>query len=317
MLIRATSLAVALLTAAPLTAQTPPCDSLNDANDTVRAILSFTGLQTWGYQIKPTASITVRAIHIYTENRFQPGKHMSLAIYSHNGPTQFPGNRLGRGTFVVDTTGPKWQGSNLDRAVSLIRGETYWIVWEEPGGSQPPIQPQPATRVAVAKLNASGWAAGGFGAAKYRLFCSLLDDATVIPSGPACAQGTGATGTVFTNHVPTVGNADFSVEATGYGASALGVWFLGANLAWVPLPLPGFPAGCTLNTDVIINIPSMTGAGPVTSVSTTGHAVLPLGIPNVPALSGAAIQGQFAALDLSASAPIPVVTSNGLKLLIF
>jgi len=309
--------AVVVAMLSPLTAQTAPCNSLNDSNDIVRPLVSFTGLQTWAYQIAPTQSLTVQAVRLFTENRFEPNEHMSLSIWSHNGATQFPRQSLGRGTFVVDTTGPKWQGTNLDRKVSLIGGEKYWIVWEEPGGSQIPIEPQPATRVPVARLSGSSWAAGGFGAVKYRLYCSLLDDATVIPAGPACAQGTGATGTVFSNHVPTVGNADFSLEATGYGPSSPGVWFLGGNLAWVPLPLPGAPAGCSLNTDVIITVPAMTGSGPVNSSSTNGHAVLGIAIPNVPALAGGAFQGQFAAVDFSASAAIPVVSSNALKLLLF
>lgn len=126
---------------------------------------------------------------------------------------------------------------------------------------------------------------------------------------------------MFTNHAPTLGNADFTLEACNFPAGALGVCVLGTDPAWVSFQIPGGPLGCELHSDLIVTPTVTTGTGANEraqhSTGYSGHALLPFPIPNLPALAGATFNSQFAMLDLPIGAALPFVVSNGLRFSLF
>ena len=302
----------------PIAAQTSPCEALNDSSTyVVPAITGFplSGMNARAYELIPSQSHTARSIRIVTENTFF-GRFMALEIYDSDPGTGKPGNRLGRGVWKIDTNrGVAWQGANLDKPVSLVQGTQYWIVWRDPGGSQLPHDAG-GTQVPSLSLNPLGWASTGTEGFKFRLYCSLLDSANLIPVGNGCTNTLNREGTLFCNEEPLVGNLAFAFEGSGFANSAAAVLLLGVNPAFTSLPLPGFPAGCMLHTDVVVSVTGATGAGSISSSAAGGHVLFPLGIPNLAVVSGAIFRAQLGVLDVGAAATIPVVMSNGMVVLI-
>ena len=121
---------------------------------------------------------------------------------------------------------------------------------------------------------------------------------------------------MFSNEEPLVGNLAFALEGTGFRSGAGAVLLLGVNPTFASVPLPGFPAGCMLHTDVVISVVGTTGSGTVGGASAAGHTLFPLGLPANPALSGAIFRAQIGVVDIGATATIPVVMSNGMVVLV-
>ena len=314
----ARTIGIITLAVSAATAQRAPCESLNDSTNNVNPSISgfpLAGYNARAYEITPQSSVVVRSIRIITENTFT-SKYMNLQLWDRDPATGFPGNLLGGGTFKMSMSrGLQWQGTNFDRAIPLAAGTPYLVVWREPGGSQMPHDPT-GTMVPMYRISGSNWKASGSAAFKVRLYCSLLDSPNLLPVGLGCTNSRNKQGTMFSNEDPWPGNPNFSLEGTGFSVNSPAVLFLGINPNFVSLPLPGFPAGCMLHTDITVSVPGVTGQGGIGTSSASGHISFPLGVPSVGGLSGAVFRGQLAVVDLGLTGTLPVVTSNGMILAI-
>lgn len=312
-------LATALLSLASLGAQTAPCFSMNDANNTVSNLIyssSFAGPNVNAWQITPAAPLVVQSLRILTGNNYpSTGPSMSLAIWDENPATSLPGTRLGTGSWA--TVRPNhWQGCNLDAVVAMQPSTNYWIVFTEPGWSTVPIEPN-GIPMNQARLSSGVWTSASTGALKLRLYCGLLDDLDLTPSGSACNAAAGGAGTVFTNDTPMLGNTSFYVEGSGFPGNTLALLLLGLNPNWVSFPLPGGDPSCMLSTDPLTVITGFTGIGDVRAATTLGHVPYPLGIPNINSLVGLNVIVQIAALDPASTYGVPLMTSNALRITVY
>ena len=119
--------------------------------------------------------------------------------------------------------------------------------------------------------------------------------------------------TQSTNEEPRLGNTDFFVEGSGYPSGTQAFMIVGTDPGFTTIPLsPPLPPGCSLHSDVVLTI-----SGAVRTGVEAGHLAFALPIPQDPALAGAFISTQMAALDMAAQASFPVVTSNALRFRLF
>lgn len=311
-----------VILATAMTAQTPPCISANDANNSTTGVISsfsFAGPNGHGWQFTPTQTLVLFSAEVFTANLFLTNRgFMTLEIWDTNFIFQ-PGQRLGSGTFEADPSlGLEWHGANFDAPITLLSGQTYWFVWIEPGGSEMPIEPGGTTATYV-KRSGNSWATQATSTApKWRGYCTQLDSAAVVPVGFGCPASTGSLPGMISNYEPTVGNSDFQLEASGFLPGTIGLVILGANPGFVGLPVPGAP-GCSLVTDALVTLTVATGTGDEGSnqfpagPGFAGHCVFPFAIPANALLSGTVIGSQFAMLDLAIGTPLPLVFSNGLQ----
>ncbi|MFK7741985.1 MAG: hypothetical protein AB8H80_16840 [Planctomycetota bacterium] len=318
-----TSLLALSLAAGTAAAQTPPCLSLNDATtNTTGAIsaFSFAGVNAVAWQFQPAQASLLFATELFTGNTSLSAQgYMSLEIWDSNFIFQ-PGQRLGGGTFQIESgLGVDWHGCNLDQPVQVNAGQTYWLVWREPGFSELPYEPGGVTAT-TARLQGSTWVTQATSQApKWRAYCQPLDQSNVQPNGFGCSASTGGLPTAFTNHEPTLGNGNFAIEACGFPTGAIGVAALGLDPAWVSVPVPGAP-GCQLHTDALVTLLTSTGTGderaiqPPNGPGFAGHTRLSLPIGADPALIGTFVSAQFVMLDPGATSQLPFVFSSGLQL---
>jgi hypothetical protein len=318
-------LALSLLLA-HLPAQTTPCLSLNDATNLASPNLTLTSLSGYtvqGWQFIPSSATIAQSVQLYTGNtQITSVRHMIIEIWSENPTNNLPGTRIAGGTWrISNALGRTWQGANLDSLVVLQASTPYWLVWHEPGSSMVPTDTS-ATPVAVPAAARSAsttgvWATRPASALKFRIFCSQLDQQGVVPYGTPCTASTGRVGTTFTNQPPTVGNANFVYEGTGFTGGALAVIVLGIKPGWVSAPVPGLPAGCLQHTDILVStfgtVSGPTTAGP----SAIGYVQFPVGIPNNMALMGVFVAGQIAGFDAGATAPLQFSTGNALRVTVY
>lgn len=308
---------------ATVSAQTPPCASLNAQNNTVSTSVtaaSLTGPTAWGYQITLSTPVAALALQIFTGNtNITPGS-MTLEVWSD--ANNLPGTRLGGGTWRIwPSLGNSWQGANLDTPVLLAAQTAYWLVWIEPGFSTVPHEPG-GTTIPAARRSGTTWSALAAPAAlKYRILCNRIDGASVTNYGQPCGTTQGALGTAFSNHEPKVGNADFSIEGTGFPNGAAAALLIGVNPNFVTTPVPGLPTGCALHTDILVNFVGKTGTGNqranVITVGAAGHVWFQLGIPASGSLVGTYLATQIAVLDASSTAALPFVMTNALRLKVY
>lgn len=314
--------ALALFTAASIgvaaVAQTPPCASLNDTNN--RVFGGVTGASGQGtrnrraFEITPAAGVTAQSIRILTQSarmsQLSSPPFMALELWTDSGGQ--PGRRLAGGTwYVYDARALSWQGANLDAPVPLAANTTYWLVWTEPGWSVPPTEPN-GTWSRMLVWTGAAWQLLGFEAIKYRIYCGLLDDTGVQTAGSPCSSAAGRIGTLFTNEAPTTANVFFAVEGSGFPAGATGFVLLGTDPNYQGAPHPLLPPGCGIHTDVLVAAGLVTGTGP-----NAGHLRFGLPVPASPGLIGVFLGVQAGAVDGAAVAPIPVVTSNALRVTIY
>ncbi len=303
----------------PTLAQTPPCLASNDQNTANSGAITgfaFAGPTSLAWQFTPAQNVTIEAAQLYTRNQFF-AQDMTLEIWSDNG-NSLPLSRLAGGAWkIVRTALADWQGANLDAAVPLGQGIPYWLVWTEPGNSLVPVEPGGSALTSARLPSGGAWTTRAADAPKFRLFCNQLDAFNVAPRGASC-QGSLGLGTAHTNQAPTVGNADFSIDGSGFRAAAPAVLVVGFQPSWVSFPLPGGPLGSFLHVEPFLVTPGVTGSGNVRAASgSNGHAFFSLPIPGVPQLVGLIMDVQVAALDVTLSVPLPLVTSNGLRLVIY
>lgn len=307
------------------TAQTPPCISLNDANNTVGTSITafgFAGPGVLAYQFTPASAIVLQAAELYTSNAGLVNQgYMTLEVWDENPATNLPLSRLAGGTWQIQASlGLSWQGASFDGPALLNGGQSYWLVWRESGGNRLPYEPG-GTTTSVARFSGGNWVLQATAQAlKWRGYCSLLDDQSVQAVGVGCATAAGVVPASFTNQAPTIGNANFQVEATGLPTGSIALAILGGNGAWTSLPVPGAPAGCELHTDpIVVNVvPVGTGNQQAQhAIGASGHAWFDFAIPNDPTLVGFVLGSQFAVLDVGSSAAFPFVFSNGVRVTLF
>jgi hypothetical protein len=321
MLLRALAFASLL---APLAAQTPPCLSNNDANNASSqniTLVPFTGPNVYAYRITPASSTVLFGARLYTASSLSTSGYMTLEIWTENPATSLPGARIAGGTLQTSNAlGTAWLGANFDGAAPLIAATNYWLVWREPGGSRLPYESGGVT-LPFARFTGGNWVLqASQQPLKWRGFCAPLDDVGLAAVGQSCASSQGFFPASFANQAPTVGNANFQFEATGFLPGTIGLAVVGANPSWVPFPIPGAPAGCVLNVDPMVVGTVSIGAGnqqAAHSVGAAGHCWLDLPIPANPALVGFAIDAQFAGVDVAAAASLPFVFSSGLRATIY
>jgi len=310
-----------LLATAPLAAQSAPCERLNDVSTPVGGPITpfgFGGPGTRAYQFTPSTALFVQALEIYTANAFSAG-FMTLDVFDEDPVTNLPGARIAGGTWQIDGAGTEaWQGTNLDFPAILTAGTPYWIVWTEPGGSVIPVDPA-GTAVPSAWISGGAWTSLAATPFMLRAYCSFLDDQNVTPVGGPCASSVGL-GTVFVNQAPTVGNAAFAIEATGLPPGTICWLVLGTNPNFqsIPVPLAGVQSTCMVYTDGLLDtLTGFAGTGNVRATAASGHVAFAAPIPSNPALVGFYVDAQLAAIDPGSTFPVPLVTSNGLRLTVF
>lgn len=320
---------VVSLFASMLMAQTPPCLAENDQNPVGQGVVSVgSHILYTATRITPATTQLVRGIRIYTSNDFGPaqGEYQTLEIWSDDtGSTNLPMNRLAGGSwFALPSEVPpftfRWQGCTLDNPVQLQAGLNYWIVRVEPGwcgvpnnngGVQLPMIYKTATQSAWSAPTTGPWTAF-----TYRLYCSPLDDQGVVPIGAGCPTSSNRTPATFTNHRPIVGNVDFSIECTGLPPGVPVVNVLGVVQNFPSVPLPG-TNGCLAHTDDSVVLSDVVGTGTVRSDRVFGHVRFAIPIPANAALQGLYFGSQVAALDPGATASLPIVTSNALRITVY
>lgn len=308
----------ALCVSASIGAQTQPCVSINAAtNNVVGAITgrSFAGPGQWAWRYTPTKTEIVRGMRFFTNNNFA-ASFMSVEVWDQDAVTQLPGKRIAGGTWQVPKSStPKFQGANFDRAVVMSANTSYWLTWVEVGWSQVPFQGS-GTLLQSTRRTTTGWVLGTMQAAKIELYCQPLDSARTTSFGTSCANAAGGTPSTFTNEASSIGNLDFRVEASGFPVGVPAVFILGTNANFRSLPI-STAAGCSLNADTAILVPTATGSGNVRASSADGHTALPLPIPNQARLRGTFLAVQAAAFDPQSTKPLQFVFTNAMRITIF
>lgn len=309
-------------------AQTPPCIAQNDQNPVSNGIVSSgNNIRLSAAMITPTTTQIVQGIRIYTSNDFgnAQGLYQTLELWSGDATLSAPQARLAGGSWYAlpSESAPfvfRWQGCTLDNPVLLQAGQNYWIVRTEPGWCGLPnhsggVQLPMIYRVATAAT----WSVpvtGPFTAFTYRLYCNPLDDQGVVPYGSACSSSSNHSPALFTNHRPTVGNVDFSVECAGLPPGMPAINVLGVLPNFPSLQLPG-TNGCFASTDDAVTLGGVVGTGNVRTPTISGHIRFAIPIPANAAMQGFFFASQVAALDPGAAGALPIVTSNALRITVY
>ena len=314
------STTLTLLLTATITAQTPPCFSLNDANTLIvnsTTSYGFGGQNTQAWQITPTNNFVCYSAQVFTRNTGLTGnRFMILEIWSDAGG--LPGTRLGGGAWrIVNARPHAWQGADLDQPVVIVANTPLWLAWIDPGFSTPPVEPGGIAAPGATRSTAGVWSTAAASAPKLRLFCGLLDDAYSQPFGAGCAQSTGLFSSMFTNEQPTLGNAGFFFETSGNPSGGAVFLVIGFDPTWISLPVAGLPAGCLQNTDLVASLFVLAGTGNTRGPTCAGYVSVPLPIPLDPGLTGQMISAQAVPHDPGSAAPLPFATSNAQRIVLF
>lgn len=312
------SLALAGLIA-PCHAQTAPCFAQNDQTNSVSTSTTpfgFAGPGMRAYQITSAVPVVTNGARIYTGNTSGTG-FMTLEIWSNDTVNNVPAQRLAGGTWKISgPLGIEWQGANFDTLTVLLPNTPYWIVWIEPGFCTIPTDPTGTPGPAVVR-SGTNWNALAPAALKLRLYCAPLDGQGVVSVGTPCASTGGLIGSTFTNQPPSVGNAEFGIEGSGFPATATSVLVLGLVPNFTSVQLPGAATGCLVHTDPMLTVVGVTGAGNQRAAAAFGHVHYPLPLPAFPAAAGFFFSTQLAVLDAASTASLPLVTTNGLRFTLF
>ncbi len=301
----------------PALAQTPPCIAVNDGpGNTPTLATSTPAPKPLALQVTPAATTLVQAARIFTGNT--SGATMALELWSHDAATNHPGTRLAGGHWTSSST-DGWQGCNFDASVQLTANTPYWLLWRDPGSSTMP------TATSGTAVEARGSVFGQWlflppHVAMMRLYCTPLDDQNVTAIGTACAAAAGTLGTLFTNESPTLGNAAFRFEGSGFAVGSVAFFVFGNLSTWpsILIQVPGANPACWQHTSGLVATSfTVTGGGPANSPAPAGYVSFSFPIPADPGLAGLYIDSQIAAIDPGSQFALPIVTSNGLGVTLF
>lgn len=320
---RACHLVLPILGAA-LAAQSTPVFQLNSQNLVSAATSGYGALPNRrGFQFTVPQNITVAAAEICTSNASVPGFHrLELMTDSGGRPS---GNQLTRGTWKIDVGAPdRWQGTDFDRPASLLANTPYWLVWNDPGQSSMPQPLSGAVYLPIANYDAitDTWTLpSSLHALPFRLYSGRLDRQGVVQHGEPCAGFLNRIGTLYANQDPTLGNAGFRLEGSGYPGGGLAFLVIGFDPLFQSLYLPGTPIsprtpqGCFLHTEALTTLTGITGLGDVRSAAAAFHVAFPLPVPATPGLHGLLLTTQIVCVDQGNIVdPLPLMTSNGLHI---
>ena len=307
-------------TMAFLPAQITPCLSANDLTTTVTNVIysfSSAGPNVNAWQITPTATVVGEGLRVFTRNTYQSqvGEYMSVEVWDEDAANPgVPNNRIAGGTWKSSAI-MSWQGANLDHPVVFLANSNYWIVFIDPGWSTPPFEPGGVAMPSMRRVG-TAWQAAGSSALKFRLYCSQLETQNAVSFGPPCAAAAGTFGTLFTNESPTLGNANFRLEGTGFPGNAPCLLALGLIPSFPTFGVPG-TNNCNQSSDLLITLGGATGIGNVRAPTALGHVVYPFPLPSTPSLTGFYFSAQLVVFDLSATVPLPLVTSNAMQVTLY
>jgi hypothetical protein len=299
-------------------AQTPRCQGFNDQTNSVSNAITpaaLNGPTSRAFRFTASCTQPLRSARLFTS---APNRSfaMSLEIWSDNAATQLPLARLGGGTCVLPLAQPTaWYGVNFDVPVPVTANGSYWLVWIDPGFLQTPYETGGVDLLPGARFSGGSWIADTARELKLQLFDVLLDDFGVSTQPDACASSQGKLGTIFTNELPARGNVNFAIEGTGFTPGAPAVLFLGIIPSFGQVPLAG-TNGCFLHNELTASLSTSVFTGVLRSTTPSGNLLLPFPIPNFPPLQGQVVTAFFAAIDAGSAFPLPVVTSNGLQLVV-
>lgn len=145
-----------------------------------------------------------------------------------------------------------------------------------------------------------------------RLF---VNAAGVKSTGSGCADGYGNFSVFGAATSPTIGNANFKLEAHGLPTSArfMLMLSLGGGVTPIDMAFMGAP-GCFLRTALQLDVGGLTTPGD--ALRGEGKVILPLPIPNDTSLRGLVLSLQIGALDGNSKRNFPMVVTNGIELTI-
>ena len=110
-----------------------PCDGNNHADTSHLDTVSM-GNVTLAVAWTPAVTADITRLEVYTGE--QVGSN-AIGIWSDLASA--PSAPLGWSSNYVTTATKGWQGADLLAPVSVIAGQTYWMVWETAGGEQAPV----------------------------------------------------------------------------------------------------------------------------------------------------------------------------------
>ncbi|MBK8097993.1 MAG: hypothetical protein IPK26_12850 [Planctomycetes bacterium] len=302
--------------------QTPPCLAFNDANTNVNANIvtsyGFGGQNSLAWQITPQTTLAVLAAQIYTRNTALTGdRFMMLEIWSDN--NGLPGSRITGGAWRIVNARPfAWQGTDFDGVAVLNANTPYWVVWVEPGFSNPPLETGGFDVLPKTQRTGTGaWGAVTNESPKIRLFCNQFDSPHMSMYGPFCFTSGGSLPSVFSNEDPAIGNATFLLETSGSPSGVPVFVALGLDPTYVS-NWPGLtPPGCFQNTDIVEALLLTSGTGNSRGPTCASHASVTLAIPADNALIGLTLAAQSVPFDAGAMAPLPFATSSAARFVLF
>lgn len=301
-------------------AQTKPCLAEFDSNNRVSTLIypcSLTKPMQFAYKTTVAQLLVVQAMQVCTGHRSKTGT-MAVEVFTHDAINNRPGGSLAQGIWQVTGKAPNsFQGANLNKVLLMVPATTYWFVWTTPcAGTAPHEGYSAAGKIHMTRVVGGNWRLlRNRVNLKYRLFCSLLDQAGVKPVGLGCGNSGGS---FFSNQVPAVGNPYFKFEGTNLPPGARTLFFVGIQKTFNSINLTAIGApGCFLHTDMVLSVPGTTGtAAPGTGPIGRGHIVYDAAIPNNPVLKGAYLRGQLAVVDATSTNPLKAVFTNGLAITI-
>lgn len=140
----------------------------------------------------------------------------------------------------------------------------------------------------------------------------LFVNATGVQAiGEGCVGGFGNVPVLGSRQVPTVGNANFTLEVHGAPPTAALGLMLGVGAFNPPIDLGLFGiTGCVLHLNPLVTFNATTGAGDAQRGE--GSASLPVPIPGGPGLRGRTMLFQAYLADPASGRPLPLTLTNGL-----
>ena len=161
-----------LLTCSSLSAQIP-CYAENDGPEFADNVSMGGPDLLLAILLVAPENLTVSGMEVFTG---EGSGTNTIGIWSHDAVENQPDMDLSTGSWSMSSSN-SWQGADLPTTVSLVAGETYWIMWGPQNESQAAVLPVQPGNGQVYRASFDGgntWIGPFSGPAnhwKYRLFC--------------------------------------------------------------------------------------------------------------------------------------------------